>query len=513
MASFLSIPESTTSPVLKFAQTSTPLTTSMITEDDPSLKYYTCLRGLNVSLLVALNKATEEDPFADISDTLDRYRSLRLDVQKEFEDSSKKPTPPAAPEKLAFAPPVPPSGAFSGFGGFGNSTSSSFTLSTKQSDDKPAPSLSLPVAPSSAFSFLTPSVTAPSSAFKATTNPGSVPSFAPATSSLHPFAKTEAGSQASSSTTSPFGSTVTGFGSIPKPDAGSDDGSALSAFAKESKPPPGPFTFAASTAPSGKDQTSSIFGVSSTSLEKAPSLPFSFKPISAETASSSSMHKSSASSDENASSSPSFALPSASSPFSFGKSATTPPTGFGISTSNNGFSSPGIFSMTTKASPFGSVDKPVFSPGTFSNPGGFIAPFSAKIQELPGTAAESSSSVEKNEDEAPEGSQTGSVTSEGSLGLVTKNPHDEEGQGEENEDTIHESRVKIFRLDAKEEKSSWTDLGVGLKPTQTKKTIALVGHDEKGASQTYSARLADEASATTLREVLEKEVASLMTSE
>ena len=41
------------------------------------------------------------------------------------------------------------------------------------------------------------------------------------------------------------------------------------------------------------------------------------------------------------------------------------------------------------------------------------------------------------------------------------NPNDEEGEGEEDEETLHTSRVKIYRLGVKDDKPNWTEMGVG----------------------------------------------------
>lgn len=48
----------------------------------------------------------------------------------------------------------------------------------------------------------------------------------------------------------------------------------------------------------------------------------------------------------------------------------------------------------------------------------------------------------------------------------------------------------------------------GLKVTQSKRALTFVGHND-GISQTYSVRLQNEEQATTLKDVLEKEIASV----
>jgi nucleoporin NUP2 len=44
------------------------------------------------------------------------------------------------------------------------------------------------------------------------------------------------------------------------------------------------------------------------------------------------------------------------------------------------------------------------------------------------------------------------------------NPHDEEGEGEEQEDTVYSVKLRAFRLKKAEEKggSGWAELGYGM---------------------------------------------------
>jgi nucleoporin NUP2 len=46
---------------------------------------------------------------------------------------------------------------------------------------------------------------------------------------------------------------------------------------------------------------------------------------------------------------------------------------------------------------------------------------------------------------------------------LSSSQHDEEGEGEESEETLHATKVKVFRLKPKEEGAAqgWADLGVG----------------------------------------------------
>ncbi|KAG6920260.1 hypothetical protein DXG01_005029 [Tephrocybe rancida] len=474
-ASFLepsstTLPKSSPSPALSGTSVSP-------TPDDPAFtKYYTSLRGLNIYLLEALSEATERDPFVDVSDVLERYNSIRLVVQTEFE-KTKKPTPPVVPTLVA---PAPPSGAFTGFGNFG--TSSAFSPTSTASSNTTGGFTPKPTAPStSGFSFSIPSTNAPT--------PSSTLPLSAGSSSL-------------------FGSSTPGGSNtfaVPSSDSS-------------------PFSFKPSPAADKNTPSSSpfTFGSSSTASGTAPTSSFSFgTPPST----------------------------SNSSAFSFGTTSnTSTSTGTGASSSifgstgasSNIFGSGGTESSATpKTQPFGSFGKPVGSAGNIGNPVGFGFGASSKTPDAERATPDSLDNKENGE--GSQASQGESVASEGSQGLITKNPHDEEGEGEEDESTVHDARSKVFQMDTGS--SSWVDLGVGvlrikkhketgarrillrnsgtgkiilnfklysgLKPTQSKKSLTFVGHDEKGASQTYTVRLQGEEAATALKEVFDREVASL----
>ncbi|KAJ7680601.1 hypothetical protein DFH06DRAFT_1031744 [Mycena polygramma] len=165
--------------------------------DEPALKYYSSLRGLNVSILAAITKAIDQDPFADVATLLTRYSTLRADVQKEYDDRSKSDAPPArssapspspfggppsnsTPTPSPFKMPAPPPA----FAGFGKPAASAPPKTNGASDPTPAPA---PAPPANPFSF-------PSSSTSTATTPKPSP-FAPTGS---PFG--------SSSSTSAFGS-------------------------------------------------------------------------------------------------------------------------------------------------------------------------------------------------------------------------------------------------------------------------------------------------------------------
>jgi len=121
------------------------------------------------------------------------------------------------------------------------------------------------------------------------------------------------------------------------------------------------------------------------------------------------------------------------------------------------------------------------------------------------------------------------------------NPHDVEGEGEEDETTVHTSKVKVYRMVQKEGKSEWAEVGVGmlrlkkhkekearrvlarnsangkimlnfkiypgLNATRTKQALTFIGHHE-GKMTTYRLRLKDEPAAIALKDALDAEVAA-----
>ncbi|KAG1799747.1 uncharacterized protein HD556DRAFT_1230772 [Suillus plorans] len=127
------------------------------------LKYYKSIRGLNISLLSAIQKAVDQDPFIDIAGLLESYKNLRTTVQTDLDSSSK-----AANQKVsASGPPVLEKAAPSatgfpvpkGFSGFGSFVSPSLPSSSTNGTDKSS-------TPNNAFAFST-----------STSNTSSTPTF------------------------------------------------------------------------------------------------------------------------------------------------------------------------------------------------------------------------------------------------------------------------------------------------------------------------------------------------
>ncbi|KAJ7141472.1 hypothetical protein C8R44DRAFT_867092 [Mycena epipterygia] len=433
--------------------------------DEAALKYYSSLRGLNVSILAAITKAIDQDPFADVASILTRYSSLRVDVQKEFDAQSKpdtarssapSPSPfgarpavaapptPAAPLKMP-APPV----VFSGFGKPAAAAAATPPPKTNGTADAP------PAPPANPFSF--------GSSSSASTST----STAPKPSSLF---------GSSSSGTSPFGSssstTASPFGAGPQ--------STL-------------FGSGASPFGSGPSTTASPFGAAS-----SPS-PFGAKPTP------SSLFSGGGSN----------AFGSSSSPFGGGGSIGNP-VGFG-------FGSPKGAGETSKETKDGDGDAA-----------------EAEVEEVDGDAG---TSQETDKASTP-GAGTGDEGSTMLFGSETPTGMDAEGEGEEDEETVHSARIKAFRMHKTEDGGNgWLDIGIGIlrlkkhketsarrlllrnshsgkiqinfalysgfKVSQSKKSLTFVGHDETSKAQTYSLRFRSEEVAKEFNGFLEKEVAQV----
>ncbi|KAF9459811.1 hypothetical protein BDZ94DRAFT_1224134 [Collybia nuda] len=428
-------------------ETSLYSTQSPNTEDSVAINYYKSLRGLNLSLLSAITKAISDDPFNDVAEVLERYKLLRLNVRNEFDECSKvsTTTPIAAPSKPT-SMPAPPST----FSGFRFLDPKSAPISGSNSSFVPTPSAV--ALPTSGFTFPAPTPATPTSVFSFSTPPAS-----------------QSGPQAS---TSPFSPSSTAFGT--------------SLF---------------------NSSTSSPFGTSSIKTRSPPSLTSSdTKPT------------------------------SASNPFGVTPSSNTDSL---ISEKSSPLRSFAIPPPQSESRTFGGIGfgKPG---GTVGNPVGFGFGSQSIIESESLGDTEKASNPEDTKDQGVEGETKSSPIGS----MFATSPHDEEGEGEEQEDTIYAVKLKAYRLKKENEKggTGWTELGYGvlrlkkhketearrlllrnsssgkininfniysgLKPSQVKKTLTFIGHDN-GVSQTYNVRLQNEEQAVKLKEALEKEIASV----
>ncbi|KAF8650383.1 hypothetical protein AX16_005192 [Volvariella volvacea WC 439] len=200
-----------------------------IDADVKATKYYTSLRGLNISLLEAVSNALEADPFVDATSLLEQYQKLRLEVQKEFDTEPNTSAPlrslDSTPDsKPAPSMPAPPT-SFAGFS-FSTATSKSSSSGgftpTGALSSAPSPFTFPPPKPAdntSSPSILSFPLSTPSS------NPFALKSSADASKPSNPFsfapsiATTEDGSMSAKSTN---GTAPSGLFPLPGPSSSSN---------------------------------------------------------------------------------------------------------------------------------------------------------------------------------------------------------------------------------------------------------------------------------------------------
>ncbi|KAI6021437.1 hypothetical protein BKA83DRAFT_4281919 [Pisolithus microcarpus] len=141
---------------------------------------------------------------------------------------------------------------------------------------------------------------------------------------------------------------------------------------------------------------------------------------------------------------------------------------------------------------------------------------------------------------APEGNEETPPAEDDTTKSLATGGHDEEGEGEEGEETVHAVRCKVFKLTKADDKNEWKDLGVGilrlkkhkensirrvlmrnsssgrilinfrlfsgLKPSLAKTSISFVGH-ENGAPASYRIRVKTEEQAVSLKHAMDREIA------
>ncbi|KAI8993870.1 hypothetical protein BD414DRAFT_506437 [Trametes punicea] len=536
---FASIVSSSSAPA---ASTPTPSGDATPKADEKEVEYYKALRGLNVSLLSAISKAIEADPFVDVAHLLERYKSLRISVDAGRENKAK-----AVSEPLETA-----------------NGSSEPSLKPAEAAIKPpsAPAFSMPAPPSSFAGFKPP---APSSVSTSSSGSGFMPK-------VDSTSANTLGSPFSFATSKPSTSESTSTSEAPKPAftfGSSSSSSAPGANASSS------FTFGAP--PSG----SSIFGKPSTSSSgSAPSL-FGTPPPSSTSVfggnffgkpADASKEKEADKSDEKdltPAPAPSTSSPTPSGSL-FGSSSATGPNPFATSTPEKssssspapftfGSASPGksnFFSGFPKA---GSIGNPVgfgfgSPPKTPEAEGGsgpvkslpfsFGPPETAARSEPHGGNGAEEKAAEGGEKEGGESGESTPAPAEGGdapqVLPSSTSVHDLEGEGEEDEITTHEIRSKVYKMiKDKDGKVQWGDMGVGVlrlkkhKETETRrmllrnsstgkitinfilysgmnatvsdKVVSFMGHED-GQSTPYRIRTKTAAQANELKAALDREI-------
>ncbi|KAG6335573.1 hypothetical protein ID866_3513 [Astraeus odoratus] len=549
--------------------TSPPKSNGHSENDSTALKYYKSLRGLNVSFLSAVSKAIEEDPFVDALGLLESYKKLRMTVQSEFDNASK----------------------ITSTSSFSSGFSSPLGSVTADGDKGPqAPQFAMPKPPTSFSGFLTTTSTKLSS-----TNDGPISFSAPSTTKPGGF--TFSAVTSSSSVPSPFNLPAKGMESL---DSSAASASELpkSAFSfggsksdDTSMPTPSAFSFSPSTSTKPTSETSTNVVESSTATT-VPSL-LTTPGSSAFGFSSSIPNFFTTSNTVNASSEDGIKTLKA---YKFGSGDAVTKTLLPTTTTGDsvqGSDKPDLPKEPAKsfgANLFGSSsmssdpasgplsEKPASMFGTssptkpsvfgFGKPGGSIGNpvgfgFGApSIKAGEGSSAGSSKPptglgvvpktmegklspppTERSEESTPqpEGNEEAPTTEDDTTKLLPTGNHDEEGEGEEEEETMHAVRCKVFKLTKKDDKNEWKDLGIGMfrlkkhketdvrrvlmrnsstgrilinfrlysgfKPSLAKTSISFVGHDS-GVPTSYRIRVKTEDQASELKAAIDREMAA-----
>ncbi|KAI0746061.1 hypothetical protein C8Q76DRAFT_790365 [Earliella scabrosa] len=531
-------------------------------EDMSEVEYYKAIRGLNISFLSAVSKAIESDPFVDVAELLERYKSLRVSVKSDFDGKSKPASSMASAPTSSFTappkvsePPKPPASfsmpaAPSGFAGFPSVSSSSASSTPASGGFTPKFDSGKPAALGTPFNLAPSSKAAESSSTEApkpafTFGAPSSTSTSTSTPSAPPTSAFKFGPPSNSSAFSGFGgSSSTTSSSTPSLFGSSAAPSSSSIFGSSSTTTPSPLFSSSSTSTSA----SSIFG-SAKDADKPPA------PVSIFGTGSS----------------------SSSTPFGTGTStgATTPEKdkdkdkekqpAFTFGSASPG--KPSLFSAGFGAAKAGSIGNPVGfgfgSPpktpdegaGSKSGPINKL-PFSFGAPAQPaftfgGGSGSGSSAVEGGESEKKDASSAEGTPAPDAAGAGGDQPppppliagtsvHDQEGEGEEHEETTHEIRSKVYKMTKdKEGKAQWGDMGVGMlrlkkhKETGSRrvllrnsstgkitinflihsgmnaavadKTVSFMGHEE-GVSTPYRIRMKTNEQAKELKAALDREI-------
>ncbi|KAJ3570393.1 hypothetical protein NP233_g4435 [Leucocoprinus birnbaumii] len=133
-----------------------------------------------------------------------------------------------------------------------------------------------------------------------------------------------------------------------------------------------------------------------------------------------------------------------------------------------------------------------------------------------------------------------SLASAPPVGGGADNKHDQEGAGEEDEETVHSIKLKAYVMKEDKGVKSWVELGYGVlrikkhketekrrvllrssstgqilinfsfhsafKPTQKGKNVTFLGHDAEGASKMYTLKLQTQEQATQLAAAFDREI-------
>ncbi|KAF8554200.1 hypothetical protein OG21DRAFT_1497229 [Imleria badia] len=520
--------------------------------DTVAFKYFKSLRGLNVSFLSAISTAVEKDPFFDVANLVESYKGLRTTIQSEFDGSSQPSTTrgpvttnsapifgvKALPEKTTslLAMPKPPAEASpklpsineSGTktGGFtfppfvppsGSALQSPFGFTPKPSE--PSSSATTPEPPKSAFTVATSTSSLPPTSGFSFGAPSTMEN-AISKSVLGSSGRETEGASASSSTRPTSTTPSLGSSSVPN------------FFATKTTS-----VFGTSDATSKPTSVfgSSVFGNSST-IESSRPTPFNPSPPDSRDSSKVTTTLFGNATATSSSTSTSVFRSSSEKPVSFFGSASPP------KTSPFAFGKPGGSIGNPVGFGFGGSSPSAGDTGSSTSGFNFGAPPTRPSDSLfsPPITDKSSESTPQPEEHNEGGGE------EEAAKLLPSHTHDEEGEGEEDEETTHAVKCKVFRLFKSDDKTEWKDLGVGmfrlkkhketnvrrvlmrnsntgrilinfrlhgnLKPTLAKNAVSFVGY-ENSTPTSFTVRAKTEEQAKDLKQALEREIAAVQAAE
>ncbi|KAI9569655.1 hypothetical protein HD554DRAFT_2171097 [Boletus coccyginus] len=535
--------------------------------DAVALKYFKSLRGLNVSFLSAISTAVEKDPFCDVANLVESYKNLRTTIQSEFDGSQSSSTrgpvtTNPAPTFGAKAPPEKTTSLFS----MPKPSAGSVEVSPKL---PPAGESGTKIGSFTFPPFVPPSGSAPTQLpFGLTSKPSEPSTSSSATTSEPPksaFAFPASNTSTSTSTLPPtsgfsFAAPSSIANTTSTPVAGSssqeNEGSSASSSARPTSTAP---TLGSGSVPNffATTKSTSPFGTSDAASKPASVFGSSVFGNSSTTESSKSMFNPSPS-PSNPDSKDNFKVPTTLFGNATATSSATPASIFRPSpdrpVSSFGSASPPKTSAFAFGKPAGSIGNPVgftfggspSSAGDTTIAGSSSAGFSSfgAPSTKPSESLFSPATTDKSSESTPqpeaEGNEDGGE--EEAAKLLPSHAHDEEGEGEEDEVTMHVVRCKVYRLFRSEGKSEWKDLGVGmfrlkkhketnvrrvlmrnsstgrilinfrmhgnLKPSLAKNAVSLVGY-ESSTPASFSVRVKTEEQAKDLKQALEREIAAV----
>lgn len=412
-----------------FSAPDSPSPSKSIDEDyNAAFDFYKSIRGLNVSFSSFLAKALEEDCFADFGQVFDQYNIKRRKIQSVWD------------KHLTGSLAQPPQNNAS----LGQNTSASGLFGAPTAPLKPAvPEVFMPAPPASFAGFFNkPIASEAPSTLKGGFTPTITPSSKPSSGFSFP----------TSSPSGPPAPTFSIGSSTKSPEADPKPTETKSSFSFTSEPKP-TSTFGGSSNLFGSG-SSNLFGGGSTPTKSTNLFGTPEKPtgnlFGAPNPDKPSPFGGFGASDKPATNNSTFGSGFASKPFAgFGNigSGSTTPTGSLGNPVGFGFGSP------PRTPPPATGESSSAKPGGFTFGGG--SSFGA-----------GSSAITESVSKPSGGDASGEAVEEVDHAKILSptSVHDQEGEGEEDEDTTHSVKAKVYKLTKLDGAATWSDMGIGASP-------------------------------------------------